>query len=60
MLTAETSGILTLDYFREVTKMVQLGNGATRYACYLIIRIAVARSTLEERVLKRRSNVWDG
>lgn len=41
MLAAETSGILTLDYFREVAKIVQLGNGATRYACYLIIQIAV-------------------
>lgn len=43
--SCETSGIALSDHFREVTKMVQLGNDAkrnikdymlTRYACYLI------------------------
>ncbi|MCD8010102.1 MAG: DNA damage-inducible protein D [Lachnospiraceae bacterium] len=45
MESCETSDIAVTDHFREVTKMVQLGNGAkryvkdymlTRYACYLI------------------------
>ncbi len=45
MDSCKTSDINTLDHFREVTKMVQLGSGSernvkdymlTRYACYLI------------------------
>lgn len=45
MESCETSGVIVLDHFREVTKMVSLGSGAqravrdymlTRYACYLI------------------------
>ena len=43
--SCETSGIAVQDHFREVTKMITVGNGAqravkdymlTRYACYLI------------------------
>lgn len=45
MESCQTAGVVVLDHFREVTKMVQLGSGAkrnvkdymlTRYACYLI------------------------
>lgn len=45
MDSCETSGIEVSDHFREITKMVSLGSGAsrsvkdymlTRYACYLI------------------------
>ena len=45
MDSCETSGIEISDHFREVTKMITVGNGAqrsvkeymlTRYACYLI------------------------
>lgn len=44
MDSCETSGIEVSDHFREITKMVSLGSGAsrsvkdymlTRYACYL-------------------------
>ena len=43
--SCETSGIAVIDHFREITKMVKLGNNSqrevkdymlTRYACYLI------------------------
>lgn len=45
MDSCETSGIEVSDHFREITKRVSLGSGAsrsvkdymlTRYACYLI------------------------
>jgi len=45
MDSCKTSGVVVLDHFREITKMVRLGSGSkrnvkdymlTRYACYLI------------------------